>query len=157
MIVLFAIFISVLLLSDNWLLLIPCIVAWAYTLMLQTAPIYFHTNWFLLTPFLFLCILLSHHVPISKIVILLFLDALLIGKGMQDSTNQSLFITGYGLILPFLYAHFEWRKTKYAFYLTLVVLAMYPLIGLGEEIQKNDRRIMGLFTRIVNIYELKNN
>jgi hypothetical protein len=125
--------------------------------MLQTAPIYFHTNWFLLTPFLFLCILLSHHVPISKIVILLFLDALLIGKGMQDSTNQSLFITGYGLILPFLYAHFEWRKTKYAFYLTLVVLAMYPLIGLGEEIQKNDRRIMGLFTRIVNIYELKNN
>jgi len=119
--------------------------------MLQTAPIHFHTNWILLTPFLFLSILLSHHVPVSKIMILLFLDTLLIGKGMQDSTNQSLFITGYGLILPFLYAHFEWRKTKYAFYLTLVVLAMYPLIGLAEEIQKNDRRIMGLFARSLKI------
>ena len=146
MIVLFAIFLSVLLLSDNWLLLIPCIVAWAYALMLRTAPIRWHTNWILLMPFLFLFILLSHNVPFSKIGILLVLDTLLIGKGMQDS-KQSLFITGYGLMLPFLYAHFEWRKTKYACYLTLLALAMYPLIGLAEKIQRNERRIRGIFSR----------
>ena len=146
MIVLCAIFLSVLLLSDNWLLLIPCIAAWAYALMLRTAPIRWHTNWILLMPFLFFFILLSHNVPFSKIMILLFLDALLIGRGMQDS-KQSLFITWYGVFLPLLYAHFEWRKTKYAFYLTLVVLAMYPLIGLAEKIQRNNRRIMGIFAR----------
>lgn len=146
MIVLFAIFLSVLL-SDNWLILIPCIAAWAYALMIRTTPIRWHTNWVLLMPFLFLSVLLSHRVPISKIAMLLFLDTLLIGRGMQDSTKQSLFLTGYGVFLPLLYAHFEWRKTKYACYLTLLVFMMYPLIGLAERLQKNDRRIMGLFAR----------
>jgi len=150
MIVLCAIFLSVLLLSDNWLLLIPCIAAWAYALILRTAPIHFHTNWILLMPLLFLSILLSHHVPVSKIIILLVLDTLLIGRGMQDS-KQSFFLTGYGVFLPLLYAHFEWRKTKYAFYLTLMVLAMYPMIGLAEKIQRNDRRIMGLFARSLKV------
>lgn len=154
MIVLVAIFLSVLL-SDNWQIIIPCIVAWAYALMLRTSPIRCHTNWVLLMPFLFLAVLLSHRVPVSKIVMLLFLDILLIGRGMQDS-KQSLFLTGYGVFLPLLYAHFEWRKTKYACYLTLVVLAMYPLIGLEERLQKNDRRIMGLFARsLVMKYQLK--
>ena len=156
MIVLLAIFLSVLLLSDNWQIIIPCIVAWAYALILRTSPIRWNTNWILLMPFLFLSILLSHRVPISKIVMLLFLDTLLIGRGMQDSTKQSLFITGYGVFLPLLYAHFEWRKTKYACYLTLLVFMMYPLIGLAEKIQKNDGRIMGLFARSLVIkYQLK--
>lgn len=147
MIVLLAIFISVLLLSDNWQIIIPCIVAWAYALILRTTPIRWNTNWILLVPFLFLSVLLSHRVPVSKIVMLLFLDVLLIGRGMQDFTKQSFFITGYGIFLPLLYAHFEWRKTKYAFYLTLLVLVMYPLIGLAERLQKNDRRMMRLFAR----------
>lgn len=150
MIVLLAIFLSVLLLSENWLLLIPCIVAWAYALMLRTTPIRWNTNWILLMPFLFLAVLLSHRVPVSKIVMLLSLDILLIGRGMQDS-KQSLFLTGYGVFLPLLYAHFEWRKTKYACYLTLVVFMLYPLIGLAERLQKNDRRIMGLLARSLKV------
>ena len=150
MIVLLAIFVSVLLLSDNWLLLIPCIVAWAYALMLRTSPIRWNTNWILLMPFLFLSVLLSHRVPVSKIVMLLSLDILLIGRRMRDS-KQSLFLMGYGVFLPLLYAHFEWRKTKYACYLTLLVFMMYPLIGLAERLQKNDRRIMGLFARSLKV------
>ena len=146
MIVLLAIFLSIIVLSDNWRITIPCIAAWAYALILRTAPIRWHTNWVRVVPLVFLGILFINNVPLCKIIILLVIDIILIEAGMQDS-KQSLFITGYAIMLPLLYAHFEWRKTKYAFYLTLAALTMYPLIGLAERLQKNDRRIMGLFAR----------